>query len=139
MDPPYRQIEPSYNNGFKRDKNFLAKILGLVDLTFFQFCDSCLRATIPDEVDFGVISLHSKRYNIIQNCFQANKPSYLIPSKPIQEDSNDDGKGKIRKKKLKLDKDNKKTLRELGSVVHNPNVIKEWAVSKNTSLYSTRE
>jgi hypothetical protein len=36
------KFEPSYDNSFKSDKDFGAKILGLVDLTFFQFCDSCL-------------------------------------------------------------------------------------------------
>jgi hypothetical protein len=31
--------ETLYDAGFKGDKDFGSKILGLVDLTFFQFCD----------------------------------------------------------------------------------------------------
>jgi hypothetical protein len=66
--------ETSYDAGFKSDKDFGAKILGLVDLTFFQFCESCLRASTPDDVKFSQILLESKWQEIIQNCFQANKP-----------------------------------------------------------------
>jgi hypothetical protein len=36
------QFESSYDACFKADSDFGAKILGLADLTFFQFCNSCL-------------------------------------------------------------------------------------------------
>ena len=62
----------SYDAGFKSDKDFGAKILGLVNLTFFQFCESCLRASTPDNVKFSQVLLESKRQEISQNCFQAN-------------------------------------------------------------------
>jgi hypothetical protein len=62
----------SYDAGFKSDKDFGAKILGLVNLTFFQFCESCLRASTPDNVKFSQTLLESKRQEISQNCFQAN-------------------------------------------------------------------
>jgi hypothetical protein len=68
------QYESSYNACFKLDAEFGAKVLGLVDLTFFQLCDSCLRANSMDEVDFATITLNGKRLDILQNCFQASKP-----------------------------------------------------------------
>jgi len=98
------KYETSYDSNFKSDKDFGAKVLGLVDLTFFQFCDSCIRATSPENVDYSLISLHNKRFDILQNCFQANKPAYLISSKPTLMDSDDDDKSREkenRKKKLK--------------------------------------
>jgi len=82
--------ETSYDAGFKNDKDFGAKVLGLVDLTFYQLCDSCLRAKHPEDVDFSLISLHSKRFDIIQNCFLANKPAYLITATPSPIDTEDD-------------------------------------------------
>jgi hypothetical protein len=80
------------------------------------------------------ISLHSKRYDIIQNYFQANQPSYLLPAKSQQDDSDDEDKSKIRKKKLKLDKNILKTKQELGACMHNTSVNKDWLVSKNYKL-----
>jgi hypothetical protein len=135
------KFEPSYDNSFKSDKDFGSKILGLIDLTFFQFCDSCIRATTPDEVDYGVISLHTKRYDIVQNCFQANKPSYLITTKPPPTDPDDEDKKERdgKKKKLKLDKDPPKPGKELGSLIRNPNPNKDWIVSKNYRLISNRD
>jgi hypothetical protein len=98
--------ETSYDTGFKSDKDFGAKILGLVDLTFFQFCESCLRASTPDDVKFSQILLENKRQEIIQNCFQAKKPVYLVTTKPsttdVEDDKNDADKGH-RNKRLKKD------------------------------------
>jgi hypothetical protein len=91
--------EASYDTCFKSDSDFGAKILGLVDLTFYQFCDSCLKAKTPDDLDYSIISLHSKRFDIIQNCFQANKPAYLVVPKPSQLDSDDEDKESESKKK----------------------------------------
>ncbi len=96
----------SYDAGFKSDKDFGAKILGLVNLTFFQFCESCLRASTPDDVKFSQILLENKRQEIIQNCFQANKPVYLVTTKPstidVEDDENNADKGH-RNKRLKKD------------------------------------
>jgi hypothetical protein len=124
--------EASYDTCFKSDNDFGAKVLGLVDLTFYQFCDSCLKSKTPDDLDYSIISLHSKRFDIIQNCFQANKPAYLVAPKPIQVDSDDEGKEReSRKKKPKLEKDKDYQNKDLGSLVKNPNPIKEWIISKN--------
>lgn len=125
--------ETSYNAGFKSDKDFGAKILGLVDLTFFQFCEYCLRALTPDDVKFSQILLESKRREIIQNCFQANKPVYLVSSKPQVADSEDNEKDADRahkNKTLKKERDGLLADRDLGKAVTNPNPVKEWLVTK---------
>jgi hypothetical protein len=124
--------EASYDTCFKSDSDFGAKILGLVDLTFYQFCDSCLKAKTPDDLDYSIISLHSKRFDIIQNCFQANKPAYLVVPKPSQLDSDDEDKeSESKKKKPKLDKDKDYQAKDLGSLVKNPNPNKDWIINKN--------
>jgi hypothetical protein len=112
------------------------KFLGLVDLTFYQLCDSCLRSKHPEDIDFSLISLHSKRFDILQNCFQANKPSYLVTAKPppapVDDDDKQDGEGK--KKKAKLDKDKDYQPKDLGNLIKNPNPVKDWLVTKNYRL-----
>jgi len=126
--------ETSYDAGFKSDKDFGAKILGLVDLTFFQFCESCLRASTPDDVKFSQILLENKRQEIIQNCFQANKPAYLVTTKTstidVEDDENDADKGH-RNKRLKKEKDGLVVDRDLGKAVTNTNPVKDWLVTKN--------
>jgi len=60
---------------------------------------------------------------IIQNCFQANKPVYLVSTKPSTADSDDDEKDadKVhRNKRLKKEKDGQVADRE-----------KEWLVTRN--------
>jgi hypothetical protein len=39
-----------------------------------------------------IISLHSKHFDAIQKCFQANTPAYLVAPKPNQVDPDDEGK-----------------------------------------------
>jgi len=126
--------ETSYDAGFKGDKDFGSKILGLVDLTFFQFCESCLRASSPEDVSFSQILLENKRQEILQNCFQANKPVYLVPPKQPLADSDDDEKDRDknhRNKRLRSERDGQLTDRDLGKAVTNTNPIKEWLVTKN--------
>jgi len=72
------QFESSYDACFKSDADFGAKVLGLINLTFFQLCDAGLRAQSTDKVDFSSIVLNGKRLDILQNCFQANKLAYLM-------------------------------------------------------------
>jgi hypothetical protein len=45
--------ELAYNARFKGDTDFGAKLLGAIDLSFFNLCDSCFQANSIDEVDFG--------------------------------------------------------------------------------------
>jgi hypothetical protein len=54
------QYESSYDACFKVDPDFGAKILGLIDLTFTQLCNACLRAQSINDVDFTAIALHNK-------------------------------------------------------------------------------
>ena len=55
------QYEFLYEARFKTDTNFGAKVLGLIDLTFFQICDSCLKANSFEHVNFRAISLENDR------------------------------------------------------------------------------
>jgi hypothetical protein len=71
------RFELSYNARFKTDPDFGAKVLGLVDLMFFQFCNSCLKAESLDDVNFGSIMLDNDCYAITRNNFQACMPAYL--------------------------------------------------------------
>jgi hypothetical protein len=124
------KYETLYDSHFKSDKDFGAKVLGLVDLTFFQFCDSCIRASNPENVDFSLISLHNKRFDILKNCFQANNPASLIAKKPQQPESNDEDVPKekeSKKKQLNIDKDKDPSggRAELGSLVQNPTPNKD--------------
>jgi hypothetical protein len=112
------QHESSYNACFKADAYFGAKGLGLVDLTFFQLCDNCLRAQTIEEVDFTAIVLNNKRFDIVQNCFQANKPAYLtqMPKKIHGVDGNNgDDAGKDGRKKLKSLKEGGGKFCDLGA------------------------
>jgi hypothetical protein len=96
--------ETSYDACFKSDPEFGAKLLGLIDLTFFELCDSCLRASEIEDVDYSQLSLQSKRFDILQNYFQANKLAYLTvpykrPREVDVEGSNDYAKGGKKKPK----------------------------------------
>jgi hypothetical protein len=98
------QHETSYDACFKSDPEFGAKLLGLIDLTFFELCDSCLRASEIEDVDYSQLSLQSKRFDILQNYFQANKLAYLTvpykrPREVDVEGSNDYAKGGKKKPK----------------------------------------
>jgi len=92
------QFESSYDACFKSDVDFGAKVLGLIDLTFFQLCDACLRAQSIEDVEFSSIILSGKRLDILQNCFQANKPAYLtLPPKKshgLEGDNTEDKDGR---------------------------------------------
>jgi hypothetical protein len=123
------QHESSYDACFKADPEFGAKVLGLVDLTFFQLCENCLRAQTIDEVDFTIIALSGKRFDILQNCFQANKPAYLtqVPKKMHGVDGDDGDKaGKDGRKKLKSLKEGGGRFHDLGAMVRNSTQVAEW-------------
>jgi len=127
--------ETSYDAGFKGDKDFGAKILGLIDLTFFQFCESCLKASKPEDINYSKILLENKRQEILQNCFQANKPVYLLTNKhpPPSPDSTEKDQDKNgRGKRFKKEKDGQQGGEiDLGKAVTNTNPVKEWLVTKN--------
>jgi hypothetical protein len=130
------RYELSYDAGFKSDPDFGSRILGLVDLTFFQLCDACLRAKTIDEIDFGQICLSAKRSDILQNCFQANKPVYLLSNAKKVRDDDEKELDELIRKKIKLnedkskDKDKDKNIyRDLGNMVKNPNAVQDWILT----------
>jgi hypothetical protein len=128
--PHVDKHETSYNACFKSDQDFGAKLLGLIDLTFFQLCDSCLCASEIEEVDYSAISLHNKQFDILQNCFQVNKPAYLTLSPKKNRDTDDDGdseNAKGGKKKSKTQKEDKEKFqyRDLGQVIRNPTPVQD--------------
>jgi hypothetical protein len=62
----------------------ISEQLGLIDLTFFQFCDSRLKAETFEGVDFGLVSLENDRQGITRNTFQANIPAYSALNGKLQ-------------------------------------------------------
>ncbi len=128
------QHESSYDACFKADPDFGARILELIDLTFFQLCEACLRAQLLDDVDFTAIAFHNQRFDILQNCFQANEQTYLtLPPKKTHGLEGEEGNDALRdgKKKPKGNKDGGKEYfqyqyRDLGTMVHNGSQPVEW-------------
>jgi hypothetical protein len=130
------QFESSSDSCFKADPDFGAQVLGLIDLTFFQLCDACLKAPTIDEVDFTSIALHNKRVDILQNCFQANKLAHLLQnSKKTHGLEGEDGDETTKdgKKKTKLTKDGKDKFqyRDLGALVHITSQNQDWKIIGN--------
>jgi hypothetical protein len=126
--------ETSYNACFKSDSDFGAKLLGLIDLMFFQLCESCLRATEFKDVDYSQLALQNKRFDILQNCFQANKPAYLTaPFKRSREaddeGSSDDAKGGKKKQKNQKDEKDKFQYKDLGLMIINPAPVQDWKIT----------
>jgi hypothetical protein len=124
------EYELAYNARFKTDGEFGAKVLGAIDLSFFQFCDSCFRAASIHDVDFSKISLASLRDDILNNRFHENMPVYLVTSKgkrDLDEDEADEVAAK-KKKRLKdlKDFDKNKNFRDLGEMVKNLNPVQDW-------------
>jgi hypothetical protein len=127
------KFELSYDARFKTDTEFGAKVLGLIDLTFFQFCDSCLKADSLEEVDFGSIALDNDHYNITRNTFQACVPAYLaIQQKRKAKDDLEDSEDKTKKRCHKLLKEKEEKgkfqIKDLGNMVKNPKPVAEWKV-----------
>jgi hypothetical protein len=127
------KFELSYNARFKTVPDFSAKVLGLINLTFFQFCDSCLKAESFEDMNFSAISLEHDCYGITRNTFQAELPLFLVIQQKCKNeldanDSDDD----VRKKQLKLTKEkeekDKPHFIDLGNMVKNQNPVNEWKV-----------
>jgi hypothetical protein len=97
-------FELAYNARFKGDAEFGAKLLGAIDLAFFNLCDSCFRATDINDVDFGKNCLSQLRDDIVSNRFHEGMPAYLIgPSKKRDpEDDNAEAGQNGNKKRLKM-------------------------------------
>ena len=133
--------ELAYNARFKGDCEFGAKLLGAIDLAFFNLCDTCFRASSIDEVDFGKVCLSNLRDDILCNQFHEGMPTYLITannSKRELEESGVKEGGKVTKK-LKDGKDTKDKYKDLGEMVK---IIKQIRIGsyqeQNIKLYSLK-
>ncbi len=130
------KLESTYDEQFKIDKDFGAKVCGLIDRATYQFLGSGLAAQKPDDVDWDLLSLENKRYKIQQNCFIANKPAFLITQKKKEEKDDDDQDN--REKNLKKPKKdgnprdgNPRDPSHLGAMVTNSKKVQEWDCKKN--------
>jgi hypothetical protein len=124
------RLESTYDEQYKIDKDFGAKVCGMIDRATYQFLGSCLAAQKPDDVDWELLSLENKRYEIQQNCFIANKPAFLITQKKKEEKDDDDQDNKEKNpKKPKKDGNprdgNPRDPSHLGAMVTNSKRIQE--------------
>jgi hypothetical protein len=124
--------ELAYNARFKGDPEFGAKLLGAIDLAFFNLCDVCFRSPSIDDVDFGKNCLSHLRDDIVGNWFHEGMPTYLLAptkTKPeLDEDDQDDVKNQ-EKKKLK-DVEDKDKFKDLGEMVKNVHAVQDWIISR---------
>jgi len=120
--------ELAYNARYKGDLDFGAKLLGAIDLAFFNLCDICFRAVSIDDVDFGKNCLSNLRDDIVGNRFHEGMPTYLLVrnknKRELDEDDQEDGKNG--KKKIKDAKDDKDKFKDLGEMVKNTQGVQDW-------------
>jgi hypothetical protein len=114
---------------------FGAKVLGAIDLSFFQLCDSCFRASLVHDVNYGKFCLANLRDDIENNLFHENMPAYLISSTKNKKEG-DDGDlddAAHRKKRFKDFKDpkdlsKKKYYIDLEDMVKNQQAVQDWLI-----------
>ena len=124
--------ELAYNARFKGDPEFGTKLLGAIDLAFFNLCDACFRASSIIDVDFGKNCLSTLRDDIVCNRFHEGMPTYLIvPSKKRELEDDESIDGKVNKKQLK-DKNNKENkFKDLGDMIKNGQAVQDWIMPGN--------
>jgi hypothetical protein len=137
------QLETTYDEQFKIDREFGAKVCGLIDRSTYQFLGSCLNASTPEEVDWGLLSLENKRFEIQQNCFIANKPAYLVVAKkPDKDKDNDeddkDDKNKYQNKRFKKERQIQDPT-HLGAMISNTRKNPEWDCKANYHAIFTKQ
>jgi hypothetical protein len=122
--------ELSYDACFKFDPDFGSRVLGLVDLMFFQLYNAYVREKIIDNINISQICLNLKRSDILKNCFLENKPIYLILNAKKQRDDDEKDPDDLIYKKTKLqdqkDNDNDKDkhpYHDLGNMVKNTQAV----------------
>jgi hypothetical protein len=132
--------ELAYNARFKGDAEFGAKLLGAIDLAFFNLCDVCFRAMSIHDVDFGKSCLSHLRDDILGNRFHEGLPVYLLSDQKLKRDSDeldptDSGK---HPKKLRDTKDTKEKYKDLGEMVKNIHAVQDWILpgGKYKSLFT---
>jgi hypothetical protein len=132
--------ELAYNARFKSDAEFGAKLLGAIDLAFFNLCDSCFRAGSIHDVDYSKNCLSHLRDDILGNQFHEGLPSYLLSelkSKRELDDTDPSDQGKTVKKTKDL-KDGKDKFKDLGEMVKNTQAVQDWILpgGKYKSLFT---
>jgi hypothetical protein len=136
-------LESTYDEQFKIDHDFGAKVCGLINRSTYQFLGSCLHAKTPDDIDWELISLENKRFEIQQNCFLANKPAYLItvkkPDKDNDKDKDDEDQDQKERyaKKFKKEK-NIQDPTQIGAMVTNTRKNPEWDCKGNYHAIFTK-
>lgn len=134
------KLETTYDEQFKIDKDFGAKVCGLIDRSTYQFLGSCLSATSPNEVDWDLLSLENKRFEIQQNCFIANKPAFLILQKKADKEKDDDIEDVKEKHPKKPKKEGgPKDPTHLGAMITNTKRVQEWDCKKNYSAIFSKQ
>jgi hypothetical protein len=116
--------ESTYDEQFKIDSNAGAKICSLIDRSIHQVLGSCLVSKEPEDIEWDLLCQAAKRADIRQNCFQANLPAYLVKSKKITEDSDDDEP--VPKKHKKGGKPQSEKHKALGEMIINSKRNMEW-------------
>jgi hypothetical protein len=119
--------ELAYNARFKGDIEFGAKLLGAIDLAFFNLYDSCFRAVSVHDVDYGKNCLSQLRDDILGNRFHEGLPSYLLSEQKSKRDLDEDDPSSTGKvpKKLKEGKDGKEKFKDLGELVKNNQAVQD--------------
>jgi hypothetical protein len=81
-------------------------------------------------VDFAAISLHNKLFDILQNCFQANKLAYLTltPKKTrgLEEEERDHKDGKKKPKWVEEGDKDKFQYKDLSTMVWKNSQLMDW-------------
>jgi hypothetical protein len=124
--------EMAYDARFKGDAEFGAKLLGAIDLAFFNLCDSCFRALSIHDVDFGKICLSHLRDDITGNRFHEGMPSYLlVPAKAKRDLENEEDEDRKHSNKKLKDLNNKDKFKDLGEMVKNTQAVQDWILPGN--------
>jgi hypothetical protein len=75
--------------------------------------------------------LNTKCFDILQKCFQANKPIYLVTNhKKLRDEDDKDPNDQMQKKSKPQDQKDKNKdkypYRDVGAMVKNPNSVQDW-------------
>jgi hypothetical protein len=87
-----------------------------------------------EDVDYSVISLQNKHFDILQNCFQANKPAYLTAPPNRTHDQKDEGgnenpKGGKKKPEILKEEKEKFPYKDLGLMIRITAQVQDWKIT----------
>ncbi len=118
--------ELAYNARFNGDVDFGAKLLGAIDLAFFNLCDFCFRAVSIEDVDYGKTCLSHLRDDIFGNRFHEGMPTYLLAPRKRELEDEDQHGDKQGIKKYKDTKEHENQVKDLGEMVKNTQAVQDW-------------